>query len=66
LGWFDFRGDGDFIVGLRSALAVGQDVRLYAGAGIVEGSDPEKELRETEAKLQAVRQSIRGALDTDC
>lgn len=66
LGWFDFRGDGDFIVGLRSALAVGHNVRLYAGAGIVEGSDPEKELRETEAKLQAVRQSIRGALDTHC
>lgn len=58
LGWFDFRGDGDFIVGLRSALAAGGCVRLYAGAGIVQGSDPDKELRETDAKLQAVRQTI--------
>ncbi|MCD8481525.1 MAG: isochorismate synthase [Verrucomicrobia bacterium] len=58
LGWFNHRGDGDFIVGLRAALAQASTVTLYAGAGIVEGSDPAKEFLETEAKLRAVWQTI--------
>ena len=32
----------------------GRRARLFAGAGIVEGSDPELELAETQLKLQAL------------
>nr|NLU60538.1 isochorismate synthase [Pseudomonas sp. BIGb0427] len=35
LGWLDARGNGEFIVGLRSALLNGEQARLFAGCGIV-------------------------------
>lgn len=54
VGWFNHLNEGEMIVGIRSALIEGQLARLYAGAGIVEGSDPEKEMRETEMKLSAL------------
>jgi menaquinone-specific isochorismate synthase len=54
IGWFNHRGDGDFAVGLRSALARDNQVSVYAGAGIVHGSDPDKEFRETEIKMKAL------------
>lgn len=60
-GWFDARGNGDFSVGIRSALTRGSRARLYAGAGIVEGSVPELEWRETSLKMAALLRCIRGA-----
>ena len=60
LGWFDSRGDGEFAVGIRSALTRGNSARLYAGAGIVEGSVPEEEERETSLKMEALLRCIRG------
>lgn len=60
-GWFDFRGNGDFAVAIRSALVRGKRARLFAGAGIVEGSDPGAELRETSIKMQALLRCIRGS-----
>jgi isochorismate synthase len=51
VGWVDSRGDGEWAVALRSATLDGPTARLAAGAGIVAGSDPEAEWRETEAKL---------------
>ena len=59
-GWFDTRGNGEFAVGIRSALTQGPKARLYAGAGIVEGSDPDSELRETSLKMEALLRCIRG------
>jgi len=58
LGWLDHQGNGEFIVGIRSALVNGCYARLYAGAGIVAGSDPEKELTEIKLKLQALLQAL--------
>ncbi len=52
LGWFDAAGDGRFDVALRSALVRGRQAVLFAGAGIVAGSDPAAELAETRLKLQ--------------
>ncbi|MEB3337745.1 MAG: isochorismate synthase, partial [Leptolyngbyaceae bacterium] len=46
LGWVDYRGNCEFIVGIRSALMDGYQARLYAGAGIVAGSNPNQELAE--------------------
>ncbi len=54
VGWFNHLNEGEMVVGIRSALIEGDSARLYAGAGIVEGSDPEKEMRETEIKLSAL------------
>jgi len=54
VGWFNHLNEGEMVVGIRSALIEGTTARLYAGAGIVEGSDPEKEMRETEMKLHAL------------
>ena len=53
-GWIDSAGEGEFAVALRCALIQGSLVNVYAGAGIVAGSDAEQELAETEAKLSAV------------
>lgn len=60
LGWVNHRGDGEFFVGIRSALMHGDTARLYAGAGIVEGSDPAKELAETQLKMRALRDALLG------
>ena len=39
---------------LRSGLLHGCSARLYAGAGLVEASQPEAELAETRLKLRAL------------
>lgn len=54
VGWVDSRGDGEWALALRCAELSGATARLVAGAGIVEGSDPDAEWDETEAKLDAV------------
>lgn len=58
VGWLDHRGDGELLVGLRSAQVTPNQLRLYAGAGIVAGSDPDAELAETDLKLQALRKTL--------
>ncbi|MDI1430301.1 isochorismate synthase [Polyangium sorediatum] len=50
VGWFDAAGDGDFSVAIRAGLVSPDEAWLYAGAGIVEGSDPLAEYAETRAK----------------
>lgn len=60
IGWINARGGGEFFVGLRSALVEGAKARVYAGAGIVAGSEPEREFAETELKFQALLAALRG------
>ena len=54
VGWMDAHGDGEWYLGIRSALVRGDEARLIAGVGIVPGSVPELELAETQLKLQAL------------
>jgi isochorismate synthase len=54
VGWLDGDGDGMFVVALRSGLIRGSTVTLWAGAGIVAGSEPEAERLEIEVKLRAL------------
>lgn len=54
IGWCDTVDDGEFCVGLRSALLRDRQAYLYAGAGIVSDSVPAEELAETEVKLEAL------------
>ena len=60
IGWIDMQGDGEFAVALRSALVRGREAFLYAGAGIVRGSDPDRELAEAELKLRPLLDALRG------
>jgi salicylate biosynthesis isochorismate synthase/menaquinone-specific isochorismate synthase len=54
VGWMDAAEDGEFCVALRSALLRDREAHLFAGVGVVAGSDPAAELAETEVKLQAL------------
>ncbi len=58
VGWIDHRGGGEFLVGIRSALIDGGRARVYAGSGIVAGSDPDREFAETELKFKALIESL--------
>jgi salicylate biosynthesis isochorismate synthase/menaquinone-specific isochorismate synthase len=51
VGWMDTTEDGEFCVGLRSALLRDREAYLFAGNGIVGASDPASELAETELKF---------------
>jgi menaquinone-specific isochorismate synthase len=52
VGWFDLDGNGELAVALRCGVLAGDRAHLWAGAGIVAGSDPDRELAETELKLR--------------
>ena len=54
VGWMDAHGDGSWAIGLRSADVDGDHASIYAGAGVVAGSQPGTELEETQLKLQAL------------
>ena len=59
VGWIDAEGDGEWAIALRCAELAGDHATLYAGAGIVEASDPVDELDETERKFRAFLDSLR-------
>lgn len=60
VGWMDSAGDGEWGIALRCARVDGDTVRLFAGCGIVAGSDPLAELAETQAKFVSVRDALEG------
>ena len=66
IGWVDRNGDGEVVVALRCALLRGCAAELFAGAGIVAGSDPAQELAETEAKLTMMAAALRGTSTHSC
>jgi len=57
-GWFNAKGEGDFVVNIRCAVISGKMVWIRAGAGIVEGSDPDREWNETALKLDSMLSSL--------
>lgn len=61
IGWLSPGGDGVLAVGIRSALVRGATALLFAGAGIVRGSEPEAEWAETQAKLALASETLRCA-----
>jgi menaquinone-specific isochorismate synthase len=58
VGWFDGAGDGEFAVALRSAVSDGARTRLYAGAGIVGESEPDREWDEIELKFRPMMEAL--------
>jgi len=59
VGWVDAEGNGEWAIALRCALLRGDHATLYAGAGIVGGSEPAAELDETERKFRAFLDALR-------
>jgi menaquinone-specific isochorismate synthase len=63
VGWVDARGDGEWAIALRCGQICETDprqIRLFAGCGIVAGSDPDAELAEAAAKLVPMREALCG------
>ena len=59
VGWLDAAGNGEWGIALRGAVIESPEtVRLYAGCGIVDGSQPEAELAETWAKFRPMLESL--------
>jgi len=63
VGWFDAHGDGEFLVAIRSGLIEGGKARVFAGAGLVIGSEPMLEWSETELKLSSFLEALGLAVD---
>ena len=58
VGWIDARGDGELGIALRSGQIQDEKIRIFAGCGIVAGSNPEKELAESNAKFAPMRSAL--------
>ena len=61
VGWMDAHGDGEFGIALRCGEIDSDDphrIRLFAGCGLVAGSDPSAELAESNAKLEPMRYAL--------
>jgi menaquinone-specific isochorismate synthase len=60
VGWIDVHGDGEIAIALRCGQ-LSEDkksIQIFAGCGIVAGSDPEKEYAESQAKLMPMRTAL--------
>jgi len=57
-GWFDEKGDGTFAVAIRSALVKSDGALIFAGVGIVDGSEPDAEYRETQLKQKTILSAL--------
>ncbi len=60
VGWIDARGDGEVGIALRCGQldSTKKSMRLFAGCGIVAGSNPDDELSESQAKLLPMRTAL--------
>jgi menaquinone-specific isochorismate synthase len=58
VGWFNVDGEGEFAIALRCGLIASRKATLYAGGGIVLGSDVHSEFAETELKLRPMLQAL--------
>ena len=58
VGYFDFTGNMDFGITIRSIIVSGNKASVQAGAGIVADSVPEREYQETEHKMGAMLEAI--------
>lgn len=63
IGWIDAAGDGEWVIALRCAqigapVADWRSITAYAGGGIVAGSDPAHELRETVSKFRPIVEAL--------
>lgn len=62
VGYFDFTGNMDTCIAIRTMVVAGNSVYIQAGAGIVADSDPAKEYEETKNKAGALVEALSVAL----
>ena len=60
IGWIDSEGETELRVAIRSGVLRHDRLELTAGAGLVKGSEPERELQEIALKLGVLRQQFTG------
>jgi menaquinone-specific isochorismate synthase len=58
VGWVDAAGNGEWGIALRCAQLAGNRARLFAGCGIVAGSDPVAELAEAQVKFRPMQTAL--------
>ncbi len=58
VGYFDFAGDADLAIAIRTATIVGGLARVQAGAGLVADSDPQAEHEESQHKAAAPLRAV--------
>ena len=60
VGWMDASGDGEWGIALRCGMLHDdpRSITLYAGCGIVAGSDATREVAESEAKFLPMREAL--------
>ena len=58
VGYFDFAGNCDLAIAIRTAVVEGGICRVQAGAGIVADSVAEKEYGEAESKAEALFRAV--------
>jgi anthranilate synthase component 1 len=58
VGYFDFAGDADLAIAIRTATIVGGLARVQAGAGLVADSDPAAEHQEAQNKAAAPLRAV--------
>ena len=58
VGWVDADGNGEWGIALRCAQLTGERARLFAGCGIVAGSDPAAELAEAQVKFRPMQTAL--------
>jgi anthranilate synthase component 1 len=63
VGYFDYSGNMDTCIAIRTMITRGGKVYIQAGAGIVADSDPIKEFEETQNKAKALIEALSVALD---
>lgn len=61
VGYFDFNGNMDFAITIRSIVVSGNKASIQAGAGIVADSVPGREYMETEHKMGAMLRAMRSS-----
>ncbi len=66
LGYFNFDGDMDMCIVIRTLVCDGRRIYLQAGAGIVKDSDPRKEYAETMNKARALLRAVEHHGDFAC
>jgi isochorismate synthase len=65
VGWLDAGGHGEFAVALRTALVRGSRATLFAGNGIMGGSDPDAELDEVRLKFRPLAEALGGLVPSE-
>jgi menaquinone-specific isochorismate synthase len=65
IGWIDREGDADLRVAIRSGILRPGQLELTAGAGLVRGSRPERELQEVALKLGVLQQQLSLAMEPE-